>query len=242
MTRLCPFATSLDKEYIAVVTFGKGTDTLDPEGSVTAEGPLPTPAALEAALPGFRGTQQQRPPLYSAVHIGGRRAYEAARNGEEPVLALRTITIERLDLLQYTPPEATLRISCSKGTYIRSLARDLAASLGTCAFLSRLRRTRIGGFHVEDAKSPEAFDPATDLLPSGRFFDAAPGLGRLTIKDCWTARVGNGFPIEDSFFEDIPAAKGIFGAFSLQGDLVAVVERGDGGWRYAAAFPQDAPV
>jgi tRNA pseudouridine55 synthase len=242
MTRLCAFATSLDKEYVAVVTFGTGTDTLDPEGSITGEGPVPALDALQAALPAFRGTLQQRPPLYSAVHIGGRRAYQAARNGEEPELAPRAVTIERLELLDYVPPEATLRVSCSKGTYIRSLARDLASSLGTCAFLSRLRRTRIGGFHVEDAVPPDSFDPARHLLSPSRFFDAAPGLGRLTLKDSWTTRVGNGFPLEEGFFDGPPAGRGIFGAFSRDGRLVAVVERGEAGWRYAAAFPEEPPT
>jgi tRNA pseudouridine55 synthase len=237
MTRLCAFATSLDKEYIAVATFGKGTDTLDPEGIVTAEGPVPSLAALEACLSAFRGTLQQRPPAYSAVHIGGRRAYEIARDGEQPVLAPRAVTVYSLHLLDYAPPDATLRICCSKGTYIRSLARDIAASLGTCAFLSALRRTRIGGFKVEDAKAPDAFDPDTDMLSPGSFFDAAPGLGRLAVKESWSERVGNGFPLDDSFFERLPSENGIFGAFSAGGRLVAVVERGDFGWRYAAAFP-----
>jgi tRNA pseudouridine55 synthase len=157
MTRLCPLAMSLDKEYAAVITFGRGTDTLDPEGEVTAEGPIPSREDLEAVLPEFLGTLSQVPPVYSAVHVNGRRASEAARRGETVTLTPRTVRIDRLDLTEYRPPDAHLRISCTKGTYIRSLARDIAARLGTCAHVSRLRRTRIGGFSVDDAHVPDEF-------------------------------------------------------------------------------------
>jgi tRNA pseudouridine55 synthase len=237
MTRLCAFATSLDKEYVARVFFGRGTDTLDPEGAVTGEGPIPAQADLEAALPAFLGTIQQLPPVYSAIHVGGRRAYEAARAGEEPDLAPRPVTIYELVLLDYTPPGATLRVSCSKGTYIRALARDIAERLGTVAHLSALERTRIGGFRVEDARPPEEFDPERDLLPPARFFDAAPGLGRLDVSEGWTTKVLNGFPLQDDAFECAPRQDGIFGAFGTGGRLLAVVERTGARWRYAAAFP-----
>ena len=129
MTRLCPLATSLDKEYVAVFTFGRGTDTLDPEGEVTAEGPVPTRQELEAVLPEFLGTLSQVPPVYSAVHVNGRRASEAARKGDTVVLQPRTVRIDQLVVLDYRPPDAQLRVSCTKGTYIRSLARDIAERL-----------------------------------------------------------------------------------------------------------------
>jgi tRNA pseudouridine55 synthase len=239
MTRLSAFATSLDKEYVAVVFFGRATDTLDPEGKVTETGPVPSRAEIEDALSHFRGTILQTPPAYSAVHVGGRRAYKAARAGEQLVIPPREVTIEKLDLIDFTFPEATLRVACSKGTYIRSLARDIAESLGTCAFVSGLRRVRIGGFLLEQAKPPELFDPRTDILPPERFFEAAPDLGRLVVKESWAARVGNGFPLDDECFEIVPDGDGLFGAFSHSGRLLAVTERRAGGWRYAAAFPED---
>jgi tRNA pseudouridine55 synthase len=241
MTRLCAYATTLDKEYVAVITFGRGTDTLDPEGAVTGKGRIPDRDQIEAVMPAFRGTFQQLPPAYSAVHIGGRRAYEAARSGEEVVLAPRVVTIEKLELLDYTPPEATLRVSCSKGTYIRALARDMAERLGTFAHVSRLCRTRIGGFLQKDAKRPDQFDPQTDLLPPSSFFDAAPDLKRLRIRETWAERVGNGFPLVESCFESVPEGNGIFGAFTVTGRLVAMVERLEGVWRYAATFPEERP-
>jgi tRNA pseudouridine55 synthase len=195
MTRLCPFATDMDKEYVAAVTFGRGTDTLDPEGAVVAHGPIPSREALETVLPGFLGTHPQVPPAYSAIHVDGERAYRAARAGVQLEIAPRDVTISRLDLLDYTDDTAVLRVSCSKGTYIRALARDLAAGLKTCAYVSRLRRTRIGGFRVEDAKSAMLFDPEADVLPPSRFFDAAPGLGTLMLKEQWASRVANGMPL-----------------------------------------------
>jgi tRNA pseudouridine55 synthase len=153
----------------------------------------------------------------------------------------RRVTISALDLVDFTFPEATLRISCSKGTYVRSLARDIAQSLGTCAFVSRLRRVRVGGFLLEQARPPDRFDPHTDLLPPERFFDAAPGLGRLVVKESWESRVGNGFPLNAESFEVAPDDDGLFGAFSHSGRLLAVAEKRAVGWRYAAAFPEPKP-
>jgi tRNA pseudouridine55 synthase len=236
MTRLCPLATSLDKEYIAVLTFGQGTDTLDPEGAVISEGPVPSTPALEAVLPEFLGTLSQVPPAYSAVHVNGRRASEAARKGEAVVLPARTVRIERLELLDYHPPEARMRISCSKGTYIRSLARDIAARLGTCAHVSRLRRTRIGGFSVDDACSPDSFDAGRDVLPPEFFFKAVPSLGMLAVRREWEVPVSRGTRLEAKLFEG-EAEEGISGAFAHDQRLLAVVEKSQTGMKYLATFP-----
>jgi tRNA pseudouridine55 synthase len=238
MTRLSAFATSMDKEYVAVVYFGRTTDTLDPEGRETGIGTVPSRAEVEGALINFRGTILQTPPAYSAVHVDGKRAYKSARAGEPLVIPSRRVTIDKLELVDFTSPEATLRVSCSKGTYIRSLARDIAQSLGTCAFVTRLCRVRIGGFLLEMAKPPDLFNPQTDLLPPERFFEAAPGFGRLTVKESWVSRVGNGFPLEAESFEIAPDEDGLFGAFSHAGRLLAVIEKLAGGWRYAASFPE----
>jgi tRNA pseudouridine55 synthase len=143
--------------------------------------------------------------------------------------------------MDFLSPVATLRVECSKGTYIRSLARDIAQSLGTCAFVSALCRVRIGGFRLEQAKPPELFDPGTDVLPPEMFFQAAPGLGRLLVKESWDYRVCHGSPLGEECFEDVPVEDGLFGAFSHSGKLLAVTERRAGGWRYAAAFPEDVP-
>lgn len=238
MTRLCPLATSLDKEYCADLTFGRGTDTLDPEGAVTAEGPVPSRGEIEAVLPGFRGPLSQVPPAYSAVHVNGRRASEAARSGEAVTLQPRAVRIDRLDVLEYRPPVLSLRISCSKGTYIRSLARDIAVQLGTCAHVSRLRRTRIGGFSVEDARAPEEFDAVRDVLSPAVFFRAVPALGRLVVKQQWMVPVSRGIRLDPVIFEEAPAGEGIFGVFAVDQRLLAVIEKSPAGLRYLAAFPE----
>jgi tRNA pseudouridine55 synthase len=239
MTRLCSFATSLDKEYLAVITFGRGTDTLDPEGEETAVGPVPSRAQVIEVLPSFIGTISQVPPEYSAVHVGGRRAYQAARAGESPVLAARNVTIEKLDLVGFDGTDLSLRICCSKGTYVRSLARDIAARLGTCAFVSALRRTRIGGFRLVDAIRAEHFESDRHVLPAAAFFEASGGLGRVTVREARAGQLAHGGLLDDDSFEDCPAHDGTYGAFSHSGRLLAVIERTNATWRYAAVFPGD---
>lgn len=241
-TRLVPFAMDMEKEYVATVAFGRQTDTLDPEGVLVAEGPVPVRSDVEAALPGFTGTIQQVPPAYSAIHVEGKRAYQAARRGEEVALSPRQVTVRSLQLLAFDPPHATLQVVCSKGTYVRSLARDIAEALSTCAHLSGLRRVRIGAFRVESAVSPESFDPAVHLLPPARFFDGATGVQAVRLRDEWRLKAGQGLPVQDFFFEEPPRSDGTFAAFGRSGELVAVLEKRGGSYRYAAAFPPEGPT
>ncbi|MBP1779515.1 MAG: truB, partial [candidate division NC10 bacterium] len=124
-TRLAFAMQGLDKSYRAVFVFGRSTATLDPEGEVVAEAEVPTLEAIMQARAAFLGRIQQVPPEYSAVHVGGKRAYRLARRGESPQLAARTVEILRFDIEGYQPPELQVRVDCSKGTYVRALARDL---------------------------------------------------------------------------------------------------------------------
>jgi tRNA pseudouridine55 synthase len=237
-TRLAGFASALEKEYIASVRFGETTDTLDPEGKRVAEGPVPDGESLRGVLEEFVGEISQVPPAFSAVHVDGRRAYESARKGEQVSLAPRTVTIHSIQLLDFSGADAALRVSCSRGTYVRSLARDIAERLGTCAYLTRLRRTRIGGFLVEQAVKPALFDPAVHLLPAAHFF-ATAGLGSAVLREQWVEKALHGTPLSDLAFEEPIGADGTFGAFSPAGRLIAIAERRAGGWRYAAVFPED---
>jgi len=234
-TRLAGLTSSLEKEYVAAVLFGETTDTLDPEGERIAEGPVPERGPLEAALGQFIGEIRQVPPAFSAVHVGGRRAYEAARRGEQVTLAPRTVNIRSIHLLDFSGAEAVLRISCSRGTYIRSLARDIAERLGTCAYVKRLQRTRIGGFLAEQAVAPSGFDPALHLLPARRLFSAA-GIGCAVLQERWVGKALSGTPLTDLAFEVPQDEDGTRGAFSPSGRLIAVAERRAGGWTYAAVF------
>jgi riboflavin kinase/FMN adenylyltransferase/tRNA pseudouridine(55) synthase len=149
-TKTLEFLERASKTYLAEVTFGVETDSHDGDGRVTAvtdAGGL-SEDVVEAVLARFRGPGEQIPPMHAAIKIGGRKLYELARQGEEIERAPRPIVIHRLELLAWNAPTATLQVDCSKGTYIRSLARDLGAATGTGAFLSNLVRLRSGPFHL----------------------------------------------------------------------------------------------
>ncbi|MDR2096574.1 MAG: tRNA pseudouridine(55) synthase TruB [Treponema sp.] len=153
--KLARWFSSSDKHYEGTVRFGIETDTLDPEGLSIAEAPVPPLNALEAVVPRFRGTILQAPPVYSAIHLGGKRASELARAGKNPEMKERLVTIYAFDLLSYDPPYARIHVHCSSGVYIRSLARDLALSVQSRAHLSSLERTQIAGFPLSAASDAE---------------------------------------------------------------------------------------
>jgi tRNA pseudouridine55 synthase len=144
-----------EKEYIADIRFGITTPSFDLETEVDAEYPCEHIDAdgIRAALTSFVGEQQQIPPRFSAKLIDGKRAYEYARTGETPEMKPATVTIRSLELIDYTPPVAKIKINCSRGTYIRSLARDLGAVLGSGGCLTALRRTASGDYRVDKALS-----------------------------------------------------------------------------------------
>jgi len=156
----------LEKVYRARITLGATTPSFDLETAVDhlyswehITGPM-----VEKAMEGFTGEQDQLPPLYSAKSVEGKRAYESARKGETLELKPHRINISRLDLLEFEPPHLSVCVECSKGTYIRALARDLGKALGSGAHLTGLRRTRIGPYHVEDSISLENFLNKLKLL------------------------------------------------------------------------------
>lgn len=164
-TRLAPYVQQATKRYRAVVMLGATSTTDDPEGEVV---PHPRPAApsedeLRAAAARFVGRIAQTPPAHSAVHVNGRRAYRLARRGEAPALQPRPVMIHAIEIVRYDWPEAELDVRCGAGTYIRALARDLGAALGTGGYCARLRRTAVGAFLAADAVTPEALDPWRDL-------------------------------------------------------------------------------
>ena len=149
-TKTLEFLNDASKTYLAEVTFGVETDSHDIEGRVThtADAAGLTADAVEATLERFRGPGEQVPPMHAAIKVGGQKLYDLARRGEEIVRVPRPVTFHCLELLEWNPPIATLFVDCSKGTYIRALARDLGATLGTGAYLSNLVRLRAGPFHL----------------------------------------------------------------------------------------------
>ena len=156
MTRFNQYLLPLEKTYMAEFHFGVETDTLDPEGEPIAEAAVPDRQQVVDVLDQFQGEILQRPPEYSAVHIQGKRAYQAARRGEQLEMPQRTVHIYKLELCSWNPPKAQLRIRCSKGTYIRSLARDIARSVGSRAYVSALTRTAVGPYTLQETVRPES--------------------------------------------------------------------------------------
>jgi tRNA pseudouridine55 synthase len=160
-TRMVDYHRGDAKAYRASVVFGASSTTDDIDGEMTpGEGPVPDRAAVEAALSGFEGQIEQVPPDHSAVHVGGKRAYELARGGQKPELQARSVTIHALDLSGWDTadaekPMAELEVRCSAGTYVRSLARDLGAKLGCGAYLGALTRTASGPFAIDAAYALE---------------------------------------------------------------------------------------
>ena len=167
-TRVVEYHLGDAKAYRATVCFGATSTTDDLEGELTpVGGPAPDRATIEAALGAFRGAIEQTPPAYSAIKVAGRRAYAVARAGGTVELRPRTVTITRLDLVDWDGsdperPVATVEVECSAGTYIRAIARDLGAAVGNAAYLGALVRTASGPFRLEDAVSLDRLREAAD--------------------------------------------------------------------------------
>jgi len=230
-TRLADYFMGAGKGYEAEILFGEETDTLDPEGRVVATGPLPGISDLEAALPAFRGRLLQIPPVYSAVHVAGKRAYERVRSGQEVHLAPRPVTIDSLELLAFDGHVAKIRVACSKGTYIRSLARDIATACGSKGRLQSLRRTFSGPFQVEDAIQAEKFEPASlkRLDPTAA---AGIGLGVVYLENAQANAFNNGLPLfRLASFGNLEALSPS-AVFSEEGQFLGVVSRSETLWRY----------
>jgi len=148
--------SKLDKEYEATIQLGFNSTTGDPEGELTAVSTLvPAKDAVEAALRQFTGEITQRPPIFSAIKINGRRAYDLARKGEVVEMPERQVTVFALELLDYTYPAVKVRVHVSSGTYVRTLAEDIGKVLETGAYCSELRRTKVADFNVADAVTVE---------------------------------------------------------------------------------------
>ena len=161
-TRCCESLMDSPKQYDAMVRFGQTSDTDDPTGNVQpfAYANIPTLAEIESALIPFKGEVQQLPPTFSALRIGGKRAYALAREGKPVPVQPRMVKIYDLQILSYTWPDLSLRVDCGRGVYIRSIARDLGQILNVGGHLQTLRRTKVGRFDVNDAKKLEELTKA----------------------------------------------------------------------------------
>ena len=209
----------MPKAYRTRIRLGATSDTDDADGTVTenpAAGPV-SEEAVRAALAGFVGAIEQVPPAYSAARVEGRRAYALARRGAEVDLAPRTVRVDRIDVREYRWPELELDVSCGKGTYIRSIARDLGRALGVGGYVTALRRLLIGPFAVEDADTLEVDAPS--LLPMAAAVSALPAV-RVTADEA--RRLRNGQAVSAT-------GEGETAVVNEAGELVAV-GRAAGGW------------
>ncbi len=227
-TRLVEFYQGHDKEYSATVRLGLATDTYDVTGQTTATAPVPAlgGAAIEAALARFRGTVEQRPPVYSALKQGGESLHYKARRGEVVEVPQRTVVFHAIDLVEFRPPDLIrLRVRCSAGAYIRSLAHDLGLALGSAATLEALRREAAGAFRVEQAHTLAGLERAAAegtlaalLLPAG----TGLGLPALVVNTETQRRLGHGQAVEIDSAEPpgTPAQ-----AVDADGRLLGIVRR-----------------
>lgn len=196
-TRAVEFAEADSKEYITGLHLGVSTDTQDITGNIVAESAaLPDEAALREALGRFIGDIEQIPPMYSAIKIGGKKLYELARRGESVERAPRKITVSAIDIAGRDGDDYILNISCSKGTYVRTLCSDIGEALGCGACMSSLRRTRAGVFSVDDAHSLADIEAAVRegrlsdiILPVDTLFAS---FQKLTVSQSAAKRLKNG--------------------------------------------------
>ncbi len=178
-TRLIEHVQQMPKGYRGTFLLGRHSPTEDISGEVTElpHPPVPSSGQIASAAKALTGRIQQRPPAYSALKLAGRRAYALARTGKPVDLKPRPVEVYRLEVLAYDYPVLQLQVECGSGTYIRSLGRDLAESLGTGAVMSALVRTAIGGFRIEEAIDPQALTAenwADYLLPAIRAVESLP--------------------------------------------------------------------
>ncbi len=235
-TRFNPSFTAFDKSYEAEIIFGTETDTLDPGGKEIKTGPVPDYETIISSKIQFSGTIYQRPPVFSAVHINGERAYKKAVKGEMPELPERKITINSFDILDWKPPVLRCRIDCSKGTYIRSIARDLGNLCGSCARLEKLKRLKVGPFSVDDSISPDEFNPELHLMSGLKVFNLLdsylPGsFIPLMVKEEFVPLIRNGAAIRDNFFTECPEKNGLY-VLNNSSEFIAYIKIESGIYSY----------
>lgn len=226
-TRVAEYLMEYPKEYLAGIELGLSTDTYDGEGRIIARGVLHniSRTMIEDALRAFMGDIIQVPPAFSAVKINGRKSYALARAGRAVTLQPRRVHIHDIEIIAFDLPYLKLRISCSKGTYIRSLANDLGVNLGCHAYLKDLERTSYGPFKIAGAVTPGQLHEAAEegrleqlLFP----LDFALTGGRVYLDEIQAASVAKGLDIPLDIYD--PYSKNYCSAYTQDGRLLAVMK------------------
>jgi tRNA pseudouridine55 synthase len=234
-TRLLPHLDGEPKVYDASIVFGAETDTDDVTGTVVATSPLPDPERVRAVIASLTGTFAQLPPAYSAKHVGGRRAYDAARRGETPELQPVPVTVHDWQVRELTTDRLDTTITCGGGTYIRALARDLGRLSGSTAHLASLRRVRSGPFDVADAASVDDLRGGTASVQPP--LDAIPHLALVTLSPADVVDVRHGRSVPAAWPDACAAAKSAL--VDETGRLVAISERVDAMWQPRVVLPSE---
>ena len=236
-TRLAEYLSGMDKEYLATVRLGQSTATHDRDGAVVSESDEWRGLSTEAiwrALADLTGALRQLPPEFSAKKVGGEPAYRKARRGEAFELAAVDVTVHELELLEVMLPLVRVRVSCSSGTYVRALARDLGEALAVGAHLTELRRTRVGPFRVEKAAPSSELEDADALLR--RILEPARALAHMpavSVNEVDAARLAQGQEVPTSGV-DVPEGQPL--AVLRRGALVAVATSVEGRLRPRKVF------
>ncbi len=235
-TRLVPLFHNLDKEYVAKICLGTETDTLDPEGAVVMNAKVPGLADIESVLDRFTGDVLQSPPLYSAIHIKGERAYKLARRGECIDVPARRIRIDGITILAFDPPYLTVNVRCSSGTYIRSLARDMGRAAGSCGYLTALERVRIGNFLLRNETGAGNCDNFGKMMEPYEFFANLDGCGIRTVKAEYENIVRHGGVLRDEYFTSETDAETVYGLFDADRSFLGAVRKEHSLFRYLAVM------
>ena len=215
-TRAVQFAETHNKRYVASLRCGYSTDTQDTSGRVTAQtGISPTEAELTDVLPEFTGEISQIPPMYSAIKVSGKKLYELARKGETVERKPRTVNISELSLVGHDGDDFVLSVSCSKGTYIRTLCNDIGERLGCLACMSALRRTNAGPFDVRDAHTLSEISegPERYIIPVDSLFSEHPAI-ELSAAQTAKLKCGN--------ILNVSAKNGTYRVYGENGDFLAL--------------------
>jgi tRNA pseudouridine55 synthase len=238
-TRLLGHLALGQKEYSATVRLGQATDTDDAEGEIIAQASAAgiTREAIEAAAAALTGEIEQVPPGYSAIKVAGKRAYRLAREGAAPELAARKVTVSSFTIgavrAEGDLMDADAAVTCSSGTYIRALARDLGAALGVGGHLTMLRRTRVGPYGIDQARTLEQLADSIDLMPLAEA--AGVAFRQLQLTGDSARMVAHGQRLPASVLSGVPGT-GPVAAFAPDGSLVALLTEEGGQARPLAVF------
>lgn len=232
--RLSHWFTHCDKQYRGTVQFGVETDTLDPEGIPVAYAPIPPFNDISSVLSDFSGEIMQEPPAYSAIHINGKRASDLARSGKTPEMQKRQVEIYQLRIESWQPPFLEIMVHCSSGTYIRSLARDIALAAGSRGHLRSLTRTQVGGFSLDNSGTSDDIV----LHAVDRNIIAMIGIPWFEVSSDEAVTLAYGRPLEP-----VLRGKELHGneyknsaAVFCSDKLVAVIENSAGKWKYCCVL------